>query len=78
MSGQGNETIRCVLQRSGGMHQRSQVWLRVECVEVQWLLYQPREIADFGRRALGVRRRITEMIDGQTVKISPPLGGRRN
>ena len=58
------------------MHQISQVWLRVECVEVRWLLYQPREIADFGRRALGVRRRITKMIDGQTAKFSPPLGGR--
>ena len=30
------------------------------------------------RRALGVRRRITKMIDGQTAKFSPPLGGSTN
>ena len=57
------------------MHLVSQVWVRGESVEVQMILYQHREIAKFGGRAMGVRTRMHIFSDSGGIQTHPALGG---
>ena len=57
------------------MHLVSQVWVRGESVEMQMILYQHREIAKFGGRAMGVRTRMHIFSDSGGIQNSPGAWG---
>ena len=50
----------------------------VDALRCIWICISLGKIAKLGRRALGVRRKSVLVDGGQTVCISPVLGGRQN
>ena len=57
------------------MHWTSLGWVHGGTVEVKMDLYQPREIAKFGGRAMGVRTRMHIFSDSGGIHTHPVLGG---
>ena len=57
------------------MHWTSLGWVHGGTVEVKMDLYQPRKIAKFGGRAMGVRTRMHIFSDSGGIQNSPGAGG---